>query len=94
MSKLPVDYTELSQPGRRAVREQYIAGQEGKCWHCKHSLSELPPDEITSKRITWSKFPPQFLRHPIHLHHDHDTGMTIGAVHAFCNAYLWEYHEQ
>ena len=32
--------------------------------------------------------------HPIHLHHDHDTDLTIGAVHAYCNAILWEYHNE
>ena len=36
-------------------------------------------------------FPENFFDHSIHLHHDHDTGMTIGAVHAHCNAVLWEY---
>jgi hypothetical protein len=26
------------------------------------------------------------------LHHCHQTGLTIGAVHAKCNAVLWQYH--
>jgi hypothetical protein len=31
------------------------------------------------------------LKSPIHLQHDHDTGLTEGAVHAYCNAVLWQY---
>ena len=42
--------------------------------------------------ITNSLFPPNFFKWPVHLHHSHDTGMTIGAVHARCNAVLWQYH--
>lgn len=30
--------------------------------------------------------------YPVHLHHDHKTGLTIGAVHAKCNAVLWQYY--
>ncbi|AGI61771.1 hypothetical protein VCO139_0016 [Vibrio phage VCO139] len=37
-------------------------------------------------------FPKNMFQYPIHLHHDHNTGMTIGAVHARCNAVLWEYY--
>jgi hypothetical protein len=31
------------------------------------------------------------LLHPVHLQHSHVTGLTEGAVHAFCNAVLWQY---
>lgn len=31
------------------------------------------------------------LRYPVHLQHNHDTGMTEGAVHARCNAVMWQY---
>ena len=39
-------------------------------------------------------FPESFFKYPVHLHHSHDTGKTIGAVHAYCNAVLWEYYGQ
>ena len=37
-------------------------------------------------------FPAGFLNYPVHLHHDHDSGQSIGAVHAYCNAILWVHH--
>jgi hypothetical protein len=39
-----------------------------------------------------SQFIKQILEDSVHLHHSHETGMTIGAVHARCNAVLWQYH--
>jgi hypothetical protein len=39
-------------------------------------------------------FPELFLKYPVHLHHSHVTGLTIGAVHAYCNAVLWVYHDE
>jgi hypothetical protein len=48
-------------------------------------------DHILKKDINLRLFPPNFLKYPIHLHHCHDTGMTIGAVHCHCNAVLWQY---
>lgn len=89
---LPISYSKLTQPQRRLVREQYRKTQNDLCAHCKSALTGEPPPEIRSKKINLSLFPPNFLHHPIHLHHHHDTDMTIGAVHAFCNAVLWQYH--
>lgn len=91
---LPVDYRPLSQWERRNVRLRYIDLQDGLCHHCGGSLEVNPPPNITGKHIDWRRFPGgiNFLRHPIHLHHNHKTGMTIGAVHAYCNAVLWQYH--
>ena len=89
---LPVDYTQLTPSVRRAVREQYIEQQGGKCFHCLEPLSGTPPKRILSKSIDWRRFPPNFLAHPVHLQHDHDTGMTEGAAHAYCNAVLWVYY--
>lgn len=86
---LPQDYTKLEWWQRRDVRNQYVQEQNGKCKHCKGDLSESPSQ---TKKIRWSLFPPNFLKYPVHLHHNHDTGMTIGAVHAYCNAVLWQYH--
>ena len=90
--KLPVDYTKLHWKERKEVREQYIKEQNNKCIHCNSKLSEKPPKEITNKIIDWSLFPPNFLGHSIHLHHNHNTGMTEGAIHAYCNAILWQYN--
>lgn len=90
--KLPVAYSSLSGRERRQVRLSYIEQQNRECCHCGGSLDEEPPDEITRKEINWSLFPKGFLTHPVHLHHDHGTDMTIGAVHAYCNAVLWVYY--
>lgn len=92
--RLPVDYHKLTWQERRDVRKEYIQQQKGLCAHCKHSLSGNPPDEIIRKRINKKLFPPHFFEWPVHLHHDHNTGMTIGAVHNQCNAVLWQYHSQ
>lgn len=89
---LPAHYPSLEWQERREVRNAYVERQDGCCKHCKVPLDGDPPSSIRSKRIDWRRFPPNFLRHPVHLHHCHDTGMTIGAVHAYCNAVLWQYH--
>jgi hypothetical protein len=89
--KLPVDYTKLTREEKRTVREQYIALQKGKCYYCRHDLSKPVPEKIADKEIDWSLFPENFLKYPIHLQHNHETGMTEGAVHAYCNAVMWQY---
>jgi hypothetical protein len=89
--KLPIDYITLSVKAKKAVREQYVEEQGNKCMYCGKSLSKKPPSYVTNKPIKWSLFPPGFLRNPVHLQHDHYTGMTEGAVHAYCNAVLWQY---
>ncbi len=88
----PVDYTKLSWSERRTVRHQYIKDQGGMCWHCEESLACDAPDSIRNKPIDLRLFPPDFLLNPVHLQHDHTTGMTEGAVHAYCNAVLWQYY--
>lgn len=90
--ELPVDYRSISSAKRKAVREEYVARQGGLCAHCKGNLDKEPPDHVTSKWIYWRLFPPNFLRYPVHLQHSHETGMTEGAVHAYCNAVSWQYH--
>jgi len=92
--KVPVAYSKCSVNLRRAVRTEYIRLQEGKCYHCGGDIRETPPPEIMEKSINTTLFPGGFFSHPIHLHHDHITDMTIGAVHARCNAVLWQYHNQ
>jgi hypothetical protein len=88
---LPVDYTKLNWIDRKRVREQYVEEQKGKCFYCGCDLKDNPPTYITDKKIFWEFFPPDFLKNPIHLQHCHNTGMTEGAVHAYCNAVMWQY---
>ena len=88
---LPVDYTKLSRRERREVREQYIKEQKRSCMYCKEDLFQKPPSSVTDRKINWDLFPEGFLDHPIHLQHCHSTGLTEGAVHAYCNAVLWQY---
>lgn len=90
--KLPQNYDKLNQKQRREVREQYVKIQEGRCCHCGQPLDGKPLRDIREMRIRKSLFPPGFFTHPVHLHHDHTTGETIGAVHSLCNAVLWQYH--
>jgi hypothetical protein len=89
---LPVYYSKLSWNERRQVREQYVATQNGNCMFCNAPLSGGPPPNILKKSINLSLFPPNFLKHPIHLQHNHSTDLTEGAVHAYCNAVLWQYY--
>jgi len=90
--KLPVNYDNLSREKRREVREEYIRIQEGLCCHCEGSLKKRPPFKILAKPVDQGLFPEGFFRWPVHLHHSHDNGLTIGAVHAYCNAVLWQYY--
>ncbi len=92
--KLPVDYNSLDWQEKREVRELYVKKQKNKCFWCKADLSKEAPKKITSKKINWSLFPKNFLQYPIHLQHDHDTGMTEGAVHNYCNAVMWQYYQK
>ena len=89
---LPVNYHETHYSIRRLVREEYISQQKGLCHHCRSSLHRKPPRSILSWPINRALFPIGFFDWPIHLHHDHNTGMTIGAVYSYCNAVLWQYH--
>jgi hypothetical protein len=86
---LPINYYSLSPKKRREVREQYILEQNGLCYYCGEKLDKLSPHIF--KPINVNLFPQGFFDHPIHLQHNHDTGMTEGAVHAVCNAVMWQY---
>jgi hypothetical protein len=90
--ELPLNYNKLSQIERRTCRELYVVRQFGRCYHCKERLNAEPHIDILNKHVDLSLFPKGFLNNPVHLHHNHKTGMTIGAVHARCNAVLWQYH--
>ena len=89
---LPCDYTYLEWWERKDVRERYVQLQDGECMFCDASLAEGAPDSVTAKKINWRRFPKNFLKYPVHLQHCHKTGMTEGAVHAYCNAVMWQYH--
>ena len=89
--KLPTEYSKLSISDRIEVRKAYIAQQHHKCFYCHRRFTQDPPKEIHNKKIHPELFPQGFFNSPIHLHHDHNTDITIGAVHAFCNAILWQY---
>lgn len=88
----PQNYKALSPQERRELRNRYRAEQDDNCWHCKEPLKGKPAGYIMAKPLNQRLFPAGFLRWPVHLHHDHGTGMTIGAVHAWCNGVLWQYH--
>ena len=90
--ELPQNYAQLSQPERRAAREEYARLQGGNCHFCGKPLSGGPADSVAKKRVNQRLFPPNFFRFPVHLHHSHKSGLTIGAVHSRCNAVLWQYH--
>lgn len=90
--ELPTDYNRLSSRMRAIIRVEYAQRQKGFCHYCNAPLDSLPSPEVRAKKVDWRYFPPGFTRSPLHLHHDHKTGMTIGVVHALCNAVLWQYH--
>lgn len=90
--ELPIDYEKATRQERRMAREEYCRLQNGLCSHCGEPLDGDPRTDILSKYVKRELFPQNFFKWPIHLHHSHDTGMTIGAVHNYCNAVLWQYH--
>jgi len=90
--KLPIHYPSTHFTVRKQARNEYVAIQDGKCWHCNSLIGKSPPKKIRDMKINKSLFPSGFFEYPIHLHHNHHSGMTIGAVHAACNAVLWQYY--
>jgi hypothetical protein len=88
---IPALYESLTWNQRRVVREQYIKLQKYECFFCGGSLYKEAPEELQSLPIDWDLFPPEFTKYPVHLQHNHDTGLTEGAVHSFCNAFMWNY---
>lgn len=88
---LPVEYSKLEWWEKKEVREQYIKQQKGLCSFCKEPLSK-PSAKYSKKKVNKKLFPSSFFKHPVHLHHDHYTDLTIGAVHCKCNAILWQYY--
>lgn len=89
---LPAVYGDLTWQERRDVRNEYALLQHGLCRHCGEPLDGEPSSKVKSMNINWRLFPANFMKHPVHLHHSHETGLTLGAVHNRCNAVLWQYH--
>jgi len=88
----PKNYDELNGTQRRVLREAYVKDQGGKCYHCGQDLEKNPCSSVRCLAVQESLFPPGFFNNPVHLHHNHFTSMTIGAVHCYCNAVLWQYY--
>ena len=103
---LPINYTTSNSYTRRKVRLQYIALQRNKCCYCGHPFSNEQPTDMVDRIRPYYKallavaFQPldspieRLFTHPIHLHHSHSNGETIGAVHAVCNYILLAEHNQ
>jgi hypothetical protein len=87
--KLPAVYAKLSVAEKRLVREEYARLQNGICPFCNSPL-HLPPPKADLPKLDESKFPVGFLRYPLHLHHSHETGLTLACVHSYCNGLLWQ----
>ncbi len=88
----PINYDKMDWIQRKRVREEYIEIQKGKCCYCGERLDKNPCSSVRSLPIEKDLFPPNFFKYPVHLHHNHNTGMTIGAVHCYCNAVLWQHY--
>ena len=88
---LPQRYDRLHWTERKEVREEYVRRQGGKCHHCGSPLSGPPDSHVARLCVNKKLFPSNFFKYPVHLHHCHQTGWTIGAVHNHCNAVLWQY---
>lgn len=92
--KLPKKYDEISPLDKRIIRGEYTRIQNNRCWFCGEPLDGPPHQMVLKNKIRKSLYPKEFFNHPIHLHHSHETGLTVGAVHAYCNAVLWEYYNE
>ena len=90
----PLKYSKLSWQEKRTTRDLYKQEQDNKCWYCGESLDGKARADILARSINLRNFPLGFLDYPVHLHHDHVTDLTIGAVHAYCNAVLWQYEKK
>ena len=90
--ELPINYETSHFTVRKLAREAYVQLQGGCCCHCKAPLSGQPSAGVSSKKVNKRLFPKSFFKWPVHLHHNRSTGLTIGAVHGYCNAVLWQYY--
>lgn len=91
---LPINYNTATIYQRKQARLEYIKLQNNICPFCKMPLNQLPSKDVLILSLDASLFPINFLKYPIHLHHDHNTGLTLGAIHAYCNGVLYQYYGQ
>ncbi len=97
-SPFPQRYRDLNTDQRRKLRDEYVAYFGGRCLYCDGQLDDKPHEFVcqSADQIEWDNLPGSkegFLKNPVHLHHDHKTGLTLGPVHALCNAHSWHYYE-
>ena len=95
---VPQKYDDLNRQQRRDLREQYVEHTKGRCLYCYERLDDEPHKFVcqSAGEIVWDDLPggkEGFLRNPVHLHHDRETGLTLAAVHALCNAHSWQFYE-
>ena len=83
-------YVDLTPRDRAELRSEYAKAQGNLCPFCKCDLDGPPSEAVRTTKLVLSMFPPRFLKHPVHLQHDHRTGMTEAAIHARCNGVLWQ----
>lgn len=62
--------------------------------YCEYPLDGEPARWVAIKPVDISLYPQGFFNNPIHLQHCHKSGYTEGAVHAYCNAVMWEYDKR
>ena len=97
-SPFPQRYRDLNTSQRRKLREQYVEYFRGRCLYCSERLGDKPHKFVceSADDIEWNNLPggkEGFLSNPVHLHHDQETGLTLGPVHALCNAHSWHFYE-
>ena len=92
--ELPARYSRCSPGERVLVREEYEHRQGGICPFCLQPLVSDPPPVIQRLPVDKVRWPPEFFKHPVHLHHIHRTDLTVGAYHARCNAVLAAYFQE
>ena len=83
--ELPTKYSSLSGERLSAVKEAYICLQRERCWLCGNNLYELSKYLVDNPKLMPLCGNELAERYPLHLHHDHDTGLTLGVTHAECN---------
>ncbi len=83
---------------KRELRDEYTRSFGGRCLYCFEKLDDEPNSFVrdSADDIEWDDSPGRkegFLKNPIHLHHDHETGLTLASIHALCNAHSWHFYE-
>lgn len=94
----PQRYRDLNISQKQELRDQYVDYFRGRCVYCDRQLDDEPHKFVcqSADEIEWDALPggkEGFLKNPVHLHHDHETGLTLGPVHAQCNAHSWHFYE-